>query len=144
MNALKILQQMDDEQKRTKYKSIPDHALPKSKFKDNGSNELTSSVIKWLELNGHWATRVSSAGRYVAAKGKFIPSTTKKGCADIHAVIFGKHVSIEIKYGADRLREDQLLVKEQIEKAGGLYVVVKTFQQFFDWYNENFLNTNNR
>jgi hypothetical protein len=53
--------------------------------------------------------------------GKFIPSATRKGTADISATIKGRSVMIEIKL-AEQQRERQ---------AGGIYEFVHTPEEFF-------------
>ena len=134
MKGLKELTELNQMDKARRYPSVPSHALPKSKHSDSTANGLTKAIISWLELNGCWATRVSSAGRYIAQQGKFIPSTTKRGTADIHAVIGGRHVSIEVKVGKDRMSEDQHKVKAAIEKAGGVYFIATDFDKFMTFY----------
>ncbi len=134
MQTLKKLRELRQAATMKKYPNVPDHALPKKKFSDSTANALTKCIVEWLTLNGCWATRVSSAGRYIASEGKFIPSTTKRGTADIHAVIGGKHVSIEVKVGKDRMSEAQKKVKEDVERAGGVYFVAQTFDEFMTFY----------
>lgn len=134
MKALKELETLQMEKKRIKYPSIPVHAMPRIKQRDSTANGLTQAILSWLELNGCWATRVSSAGRYIASEGKFIPSTTKKGTADIHAVIGGRHVSIEVKVGRDKMSEAQHKVKAEIEKAQGVYFIAHNFDSFMMFY----------
>ncbi len=134
MNGLKELTELTQMDKARRYPSVPRYALPKKKLTDSTANGLTQAILSWLELNGCWATRVSSAGRYLPKEKKFIPSTTKLGCADIHAVIGGRHVSIEVKVGKDRMSEDQHKVKAAIEKAGGVYFLARTFDEFLEWY----------
>ena len=131
--AKKELIELDLQSKKQRYSSIPSHALPKLKVTAD-ANGLTQAIISWLNLNGHFATRISSAGRYLPQLGKFIPSTTKRGTADIHSVIGGRHVSIEVKIGKDRMSEAQIEMKAKIEKAGGLYFVATDFEQFMKWY----------
>ena len=47
---------------------------------------------------------------------------------------FAVTVAIEIKYGNDKLSEFQLRMKDDIEKAGGIYLVARTWDQFItDW-----------
>lgn len=50
----------------------------------------------------------------------------------------GKAVKIEIKIGRDRQSEAQKRYQEQIERAGGLYVIATSFEQFYGWYQETF------
>lgn len=134
MKSLKELSELNTIAKAKRYPNVPDYALPKKKFSDTTANNLTKAIVEWLTLNGCWATRVSSAGRYIASQGTFIPSTTKKGTADIHAVIGGRHVSIEVKIGRDKMSEHQLKVRKDIEAAGGLYFEARTFDEFINFY----------
>jgi hypothetical protein len=52
--------------------------------------------------------------------------------ADITAVIKGQHVSIEVKYGRDRIRPEQMKVKQEIEEAGGRYIIASSFDNFLE------------
>jgi len=44
----------------------------------------------------------------------------------------GRHISIEIKIGHDKLRPAQEKVKAEVEAAGGRYLVVRSFDDFLD------------
>jgi hypothetical protein len=59
----------------------------------------------------------------------------QRGTADISATIHGKSVKIEIKVGKDRQSEAQKRYQEQVERAGGVYIVIRDFDQFEAWYN---------
>lgn len=115
------------------------------------SNGLTNFVIKFLKWNAHYANRINVMGRMVdgvektesgalIGTKKFIKSTTRKGTADINAIINGRPVSIEIKVGKDKMSSDQIKEKLLIEKAGGTYIVVKTPEDFILWYDQFMLN----
>jgi hypothetical protein len=67
---------------------------------------------------------------------KWLPSSGQKGTADISSVIFGRAVKIEIKIGKDRQSEDQKKYQADIERAGGLYWLIRTFDEFLEYYNE--------
>ena len=146
MTALQLLQQMDYEYKRALYQNIPTHAIPKTKFSDKTSNGLTQCILTWLRLHGHYATRINTMGRQLKATtiidvigrshvtpGKWIPGTTRKGTADIHASLNGRHVSVEVKVGKDRMSE-QINTKKEVEESGGLYFVATDFESFYQWY----------
>ncbi len=135
MEGIQELSKRSFESKKERYKNVPDYALPKTKVKKS-ANGLTQAIINWLTLNNHFATRVSSAGRFLTNRKIYIPSTTRKGTADIHAIIKGKHVSIEVKIGKDRMSEAQIHMKQEIEKAGGVYYVAKDFDSFHKWYKQ--------
>ncbi len=135
MRSIDELKKLSAAAKAERYPLVPDYALPRTKVKTSTANGLTKAIVDWLILNGCWATRVSSAGRYLPLMGKYIPSTTKRGTADIHAVIGGKHVSIEVKVGKDRMSEAQRKVKADVERSGGVYFVARSFDEFVTFYN---------
>ena len=119
---------------REKYPSIPEYARPKASYKTNDANGLTKAIVDFIDLSGGWATRISVEGRYIESLGKRIPSSVKKGTADIHAVYKGKHLSIEVKIGADRQSDEQKSVEKSINASGGYYFIAKTFEQFHQWF----------
>jgi hypothetical protein len=46
----------------------------------------------------------------------------------------GRHVSIEVKHGKDRMSEFQKQTETEVKEAGGDYVIARTFQGFYDWF----------
>lgn len=110
------------------------------------ANGLTKFICNFLNWTGSNATRVSSAGRYIEAKnhlghkiigsGKFIPSTTRKGTADITATIKGRSVKLEIKVGNDKPSEYQLREQGRERSAGGVYEFISTPDEFFLLYDK--------
>jgi len=123
--------------------------LPPPKLKEAGANDLTRLVIDFLTYNDCQAERISSQGQYRDGKktvtdcigrkrtigsGIWTPGTSTKGTADISATIKGRSVKIEIKWGADRQSEAQKEYQNAIEKAMGIYIIVKTFDDFLLWF----------
>lgn len=127
------LMNMKQEHGRTKYPSVPDYARPKKTYKTTDANGLTKAIVEFIDLSGGWATRISVEGRYIESLGKRIPSSVKKGTADIHAVYKGRHLSIEVKIGKDRQSDEQKTVQKSIEAAGGIYFIATTFEAFHQW-----------
>jgi len=138
---------------KEKYPNLPDHARVIKAYSDNSANGLTKCVIKWLELHGCQAERINTMGRMVdnrkvvtdvlGRKGMigsmtYIPTTGTRGSADVSAVIGGRSVKIEIKYGKDRQSEAQKQYQASVEKAGGVYLIVRTFDDFLEWW-DNFV-----
>jgi len=134
---------------REQSPNVPDYAIPTPRFKDKTANELTRSIIKWLQLNGHQAERISVEGRVIDSRKivvdgigrrKIIGSVTRikssaqRGSADISATIFGRSVKIEVKVAKDQQREAQKDYQESIEAAGGFYLIASNFQAFYEWY----------
>lgn len=113
--------------------------------KVDAANGLTTFICNFLHWKGHRATRVNVSGRLVDSKEKqasgnvigvkkWIPSSTRKGTADISATIKGRSVMIEIKVGRDKPRPDQLSEQERERRAGGIYEFISTPEQFFELY----------
>lgn len=127
------LMNMKDRLAKNKYPSVPDYARPKQSLKTSDANGLTKAIIDYIDLSGGWATRISTEGRYIEGLGKRIPSSVKKGTADIHAVWKGRHLSIEVKIGKDRQSDEQIAVEKSVTAAGGLYYIATTFDSFHQW-----------
>ena len=140
---------------KNRYPEIPTDLFPYKTIKVNSANELTKAVIKFIRLfGGGKAERISLTGRTINTRKtytdilghckqigsiKYIPSAMTKGSADISATIQGKSVKIEIKWGNDRQSPAQVKYQSEIEKAGGIYVIVHTYDQFYGWYTATFL-----
>lgn len=127
--AVKDLEQMEYDI-RYKNSVMPESARFKDKYRDDTANGLTKCVILYIKLIGGFATRINTTGMYRADIKKFIPNTQRKGLADVSAVIKGRAVSIEIKVGKDRMSEAQLKIKSEVERAGGVYIIARNFEQF--------------
>jgi hypothetical protein len=98
------------------------------------SNGLTTFIINFLNWSGYRATRINTMGRQI--NGKFIPSATRKGTADISATIrdkngIGRSIMIEIKVGKDKASQYQLDEQKKERQAGGIYEFISTPEQFF-------------
>lgn len=131
---------------KEKYPSIPEFALAKTKWSDSSANALTKAVMGFINLSGYQAERINTTGMWrQGAKlkvgegtrqmpGKWTKGTGTKGSADISATINGRSVKIEIKYGKDIQSDDQIRYQEMIEKAGGIYIIVKNFDDFIQWF----------
>lgn len=121
----------------------PGCEIPKIKT----ANGLTKFICNFLLWSNCHATRVSSAGRLIdgvektesgllLSTKKWIPSTTRKGTADVRAIIKGRAVDIEIKIGSDRPSPFQLREQELIRNAGGFFEFIKTPKEFFALYDK--------
>lgn len=127
-----------------KYKHIPVHARPVLRLSDTSANALTKAILVYFEHHGIKAWRQASEGRYLQGrefkdmfgrvrqeKGMYIPrSKAAKGIGDVSAIIKGLFISIEVKYGKDRMSDDQRKFQSELEASGGKYFVVKTWDDF--------------
>lgn len=154
MKGLDELKKKAFEATRSKYPSVPDHALPRKKYTDKNTNGLTKAIIEWINLNDYQAERINSMGRRIDKRKKvkdvmgnerligsvkWVKSNTQTGTADISATIKGKSVKVEVKCkatGDNYLSPEQKIYQKKIEQAGGVYVVARTFQGFYEWYLE--------
>ncbi len=139
------------EQLKQKYPNIPEAYIPKTDWNDNSANALTKCVIAWIQFMGGQAERISSQGQYREGKkipvgsgilahtkqlpGKWTPGQSTKGTADISATIRGRSVKIEIKQ-KDKQSEAQKQYQKAIENAGGVYIIVRNFDDFVVWYEQ--------
>ena len=148
--AVKELERLADEDAARRHPSIAREHLAPRKYCDRDANGLTKCVIDFIRLTGGMAERINCTGRYVdrsqtfedvtgrvrtIGTGQWLPTSGVKGTADISAVIQGRAVKIEIKI-RDAQSEDQKRYQEATERAGGIYLIVRSFAEFYDWYNE--------
>ncbi len=125
------------------HSKVPAHCRPMKTFSDKSANDLTKAIIAYAKIKDFFAERQSSEGRYRPGKevtnvmgqkkqlpGQWLPGQGK-GKADIKALIKGRLIEIEVKHGRDKLRPEQIEYKQQIERSGGVYLVVKTWEDFY-------------
>lgn len=100
------------------------------------ANQLTKEIIEHIvRMKGH-AERVNNISRQV--KGRWVKSAMMRGTADIHAIIKGRAVMIEIKIDKDKQSIYQKAYQLSVETAKGIYYIAKDFDSFYEWYNLNF------
>ena len=149
MKALQILKELKLKDSREKHPNVPEHAVPNPKYSDNTANGLTKCIIDFLMLSGYQAERINTMGRPIDNRKQVTDvlgrvktigsmtwgkSTARKGSADISATIKGKSVKIEVKIGKDKQSDFQKEYQKEVEWAGGIYIIAKSFQDFYDWY----------
>ena len=144
------LKALELESLKGKYPSMDSRFIPLTDWKDTSANGLTKCIIFWINAMGGQAERISNQGQYRAGKkiqvgtgeiaytkelkGKWTPGQGTKGTADISATIRGRSVKIEVKYGRDVQSDAQKQYQEMIERAGGVYQIVRDFDSFVQWY----------
>lgn len=147
-----ILNNLYKEYRINEYPTFPTKYIPEYKNSDNSTNGLTKCVVDFLNYSGHFAERVNNTGRFIAGSrideghakfqttGKWIKGTGVNGRADISAKIklpqhqFAIPVEIEIKYAKDRMSDAQKEYKSAMFNVGAVYIVVRDFDMFMDWY----------
>lgn len=150
--SIKILEVIAFDKLKERYPNNP--YLPKVSYTDATTNGLTKCVIDYIKFKNYHAERINSTGAFkdnrktstdvlgnmrTIGSVHWIKSTTQNGTADISATIKGRSVKIEIKCEAtgDRYQsEAQIHYQKQIQQAGGVYIVIRNFTQFYDWFND--------
>lgn len=150
--AVKALENLMFEQHKAKYPNFPFPIKPK--YSDASSNGLTKCVIDFIKVSGFHAERINSTGsmrdntktitdvlgrKRTIGSVDWIKSTSQNGTADISATIKGKSIKIEIKCAAsgDKYQsEAQKIYQKQIEASAGVYLIIRTFDEFYSWLNE--------
>jgi hypothetical protein len=149
--AVKQLENLAFEKQQKQYPNFPYPIKPK--YTDTTTNTLTKCVIDYITFRGFHAERINSTGAIkdnrttskdvlgnirTIGSVDWIKSTTQSGTADISATIQGRSVKIEIKCKATGdiyQSEAQKKYQRQIENAGGVYLIVTTFEDFYNWFN---------
>jgi hypothetical protein len=156
--ALKILYSLIEADNARKHPDNP-YPLRAKPYNVKKTGDLTKAVIKFIQLNGGQAERISSTGRYIdnsinstnvmgqrvkIGSGHYIPSTSTNGTADVSGILRNAEgvvlsLKIEIKnlYSKDRISPAQIEYQKQVEAAGGVYLAVKTFSEFVQWHFAN-------
>ena len=150
--SIKLLECIALAKLKERYPNNPYY--PKISYSDATTNGLTKAVIDYVKFNNYHAERINSTGAIkdnrktstdvlgntrTIGSVQWIKGNTQAGTADISSTILGRSVRIEIKCEAtgDRYQSKaQIEYQKQIESAGGLYIVVKNFTQFYDWFND--------
>lgn len=125
------------------YPGVPGYAIPKATYKLNTTNGMTKGIVDFIRFSGGYAERVNRMGFKTKTKqGKeiWVSGGGTNGTADISAIWNGRALRIEVKCAAthDRIRPDQIRYAEKVERAGAIYFVAKTFDEFYEWFTNNF------
>jgi len=148
-NAIFQLRQLYLTKHYEKLPSIPEYARCTPLYQQRTSNGLTRCVLDWLRLSGHQAERISNTGRLIdgtkvvtnclgfkhrIGSVHYIKGSGTNGTAEVSSTIAGRSVKIEIKLGADRQSAAQRRYQADVERSGGVYLIVHDFQSFLSWY----------
>jgi hypothetical protein len=149
-DGIKQLREMAYAYSRAKHPTLPEHARSIHTYSDKTANGLTRAVIDFLRFSGFQAERINCTGKMIdntqimtdvlgdrrsIGSVKWVPTSGQKGTADISAVICGRAVKIEIKM-KDKQSEAQKKYQEDIERAGGVYWLIRSFDKFLEYYND--------
>ncbi len=124
---------LSDEFRRT-HRNVPEYAIPKPKKSKSPAIELANNIQKFLKLNGHHCSVVSTMGVYREGIGHTYGGATK-GASDLSIIMKSRQGiviawELEIKHGKDVQSDKQKEYAEAVERAGGVYSIVKNFDDF--------------
>ena len=130
---LKELGKLADELNAEKHPLLPPHVLVKKRFKDTTANELTKTII-WdmYHVRQGVAYRINNGAVYDVKKKVYRKGVQRKGVPDIIGIIDGRFFGIEVKIGADRQSADQKEIEKEINHAGGVYFVAKSYDDYLN------------
>lgn len=158
MKPLDHLRQLILEEQRLKYPTIPDRMLRVNIYgTDKAEKREKKRIEKFLNLIGNARCNIienrgqridnrktvtDTIGRQkVIGSVHYIGSGMRNGIADMMAVINGRAYDIELKRiykkGKDRQSEDQKEEQQRMESAGGTYLIVSSFDDFYEWFQKN-------
>ena len=126
--------------REVKGSTVPPHALPTFKLSTkNPERQIKQKIQKYLKWIGYECAIIDSAAHYSKDAGMYIKSETTVGTSDLIACIDGRYVAIEVKRiydtGRDRQSEHQKKFQKRVEGAGGLYMIVSDFMNFYNKLN---------
>ena len=142
------------EESVNKYPTLPDHARPVNSFDSTKNKERRElkRIAKYIELKGgicsitdSSAKRIDKTMNYVDSVGfnrtigsvEFRKNTDfEVGHSDLTATINGQAHYIELKRvyksGKDRQSEAQKAFQSKVTKAGAIYLIVNSFEDFYN------------
>ena len=68
-------------------------------------------------------------------KGMYLPGQNN-GAADVHSIINGIFTAWEVKIGRDKQSPKQKQFQEEVERSGGKYFIVRSFDEFMNQYKQ--------
>lgn len=108
-----------------------------AKMKAETANQITRNILRAANMQpGCVAYRVNNVGVWDEAKQVHRRGNTEKGLPDIVLIFKGRFVGIEVKAGRDKLSDDQLKRKFEIERAGGIYFEARSTDGFLKFFIE--------
>lgn len=158
MKPLDHLSQLILTEQKSKYPSVPERMLRINLYTGiNAEKREKKRIEKFLNLIGNARCNIienrgqridnrktvtDTIGRQkVIGSVHYIGSGMRNGIADMMAVINGRAYDIELKRiykkGKDRQSEDQKEEQKRMESAGGTYLIVNSFEDFYEWYQKN-------
>lgn len=122
------------------YRKRKNPDTPKKYYSDKTAHELEKCIINYCHLFGVFAEKVQSMGRTIF-KGQpiYVRNSNTTGQADLSLIIYGKAIKVEVKckWTGDRYQsEAQKKYQRNVERSGGLYLIIRDFAEFKQWFDK--------
>lgn len=147
ITGLMVLSCMDKLYREQQAPSMNPNYIIATKFKETCANDIEKAIEKFAIMAGFLCERTktqgrkmeaktinTSLGRVTTSKAKFVTSTSRKGSSDMKLLLDGAYITLEVKFGKDTQSADQKKYQADVERNGGTYLIIKTFEQFLIWY----------
>lgn len=112
--------------------------MAKTKTIKSDTNGITSGIRGYLQHLGYESWRINVMGIFDQVHKRWRKSGSSIGVFDIHTIIKGRSIWIDIKKGNDKPSPEQLLFKEHVEKQGGIAMFIGSVDEFVLWL-DNYL-----
>lgn len=123
--------------KALQSKRLDQKAAARAKLPKERANGITRRILTAINMQpGCVAYRINNVGVWDASKSVYRKGATQKGIFDISAIIRGRSVWIEVKAGRDKPSPEQLIFKQEVERAGGLAFIAYSTDEFLNWFDE--------
>lgn len=132
-DAVKHLEQLLYEDDCRRHPSTDPRYIARRIMRDDTAGGLTQCIVKYVRLQGAFASRLNNTGVYRG--GRYTRSTSRRGLPDI--LITGRNgrsIFVEVKAGRDRMSQWQKAVRNDQQQAGGLYYLARNFTDFKTWF----------
>lgn len=141
--TLKDLTQAKVKHDKKDHPNVPDYAIPKKTFTDKTAGGLQIAIKAFCDLYGIFCQRTGSEGRYRPGetvvdvigrtrqmKGTWLPGNNQ-GQGDMMIVYKGVYISVEVKIGKDRQSDVQKKFENDLNRSGGNYIIVRSWEDFY-------------
>lgn len=108
---------------------------PRTKKVPLNAENLTNDIIARIQYDGWDAWRINTVGIWDPNKGIMRKiKESEKGKSDVWCVCNGRTICLEVKVDRDTQSDEQKSFERRVVKAGGVYVIIKTQQDFLKFW----------
>ena len=121
------------------FAGVPSHTPPRPRRRKNKKPELAvqNQIIRWLLVERHALVAVTDAGA-LNRLGLGMSCGIPKGWPDLTCCVppHGTFLGVECKAPNGRMSDDQKLAETKIIRAGGMYILASSLEEFIRKFQE--------